>query len=188
APDFAAELPAQDTRVGAMTIGHRAGPAPAAPADPLPRTPLGPLAGLAMALAPVLVVLGGLVGGAGWLPVGLGLAGMVLLVVAAFVIHVLRSAFTDEIAEQPNPAVSLGDVWTRRLYYALLGGAYLTLGGLALLVPWTALAFVTVLLLGFPIRHVATGAISDHLTQVVRDTALVSLQYGGLVGLGLALG
>lgn len=169
-----------------MTIGEPASGAPAR-SDPLPRTPLGPVATLAAVLAPALVVLGGLLGRAGWLPVGLGLLGVALLVAAAYLVHLLRGGFADEIAEQPNLAVSLGDTWTRWLYYTLLLAAYLVLLGLAALVPWTLIVLLTVPLLGFPVWHVATGAFSGYLTQVVRDTALVGLQYGGLVGLAFFL-
>lgn len=169
-----------------MTIGQPTSGAPDR-TEPLPRTPLGPLVLLAGALAPVLVLLGGVLGRTGWLPVALGLLGVALLIAASYAMHLLRGSFADEIAEQPNLAVSLGDTWTRWLYYTLLLAAYLVLLGLAALVPWTLIVLLTVPLLGFPVWHVATGAFSGYLTQVVRDTALVALQYGGLIGLAFVL-
>ncbi|MGH3716395.1 MAG: hypothetical protein ACRDT4_23485 [Micromonosporaceae bacterium] len=153
----------------------------------LPRTPVGALAGLAMLAAPVLVTVGGLIGRAGWLTVGLGWLGVGLLVAAALTVHSLRSSFEDEIAEQTSLAVRLGEHRTRWLYYGLVAAAYLVLGGLVLRAPWTAIALVTVLLLGFPVWQVRSGAVSGQLNPVVRDTALVSLHYGALVGLALAL-
>lgn len=171
-----------------MTIGDRPAATPAQSGEGwVPRTPLGPVAGLSLLVAPVLLAIGGLVGGTGWLELGLGWLGVALLIAATLTVHSLRSSFEDEIAEQPSLAVRLGDVWTRRLYYGLIAAGYLVLAGLGLLLPWTAIALVTALPLGFPVWHVATGAIAAHLNSVVRDTALVSLHYGALVGLGLAL-
>jgi len=149
------------------------------------RVKLGRLAVTALLVAPLLVAVGFSPGR--WYAAALGWFGVALIAGATLTAHSLRSHLEDEIAGERSLAVVLGEVWTRRLYLGLAATAYLVLLGLLPVAPWTALALVTALLLGYPGWQVSSGAVSGHLDSVVRDTALVAVYYGALVGLGLVL-
>ncbi|MGH3657743.1 MAG: hypothetical protein ACRDUA_13900 [Micromonosporaceae bacterium] len=151
----------------------------------VPRTRLGVLPVAALTLAPVLVLAG--LGQHRWYVIGLGLVGVALLAAATWTAHRLRTNFEDDITERRTVAVWLGDAGTRRWYLGLVATAYLSFAGLALLVPWTALALVTALLLALPGWQVGSGAISGQLDPVVRDTALVTCYAGALICFGLLL-
>jgi 1,4-dihydroxy-2-naphthoate octaprenyltransferase len=117
-----------------------------------------------------------------------GAAGIGSLACAVLVANNLRDIPTDAQSGKNTLAVRLGDARTRSLYLGLLVLPYLVVLAVILAHPWAALVLLTVPLaipLARIIRSDATGAA---LIPVLRDTGKLSLGYGLLLALGLALG
>ncbi|MGH3749494.1 MAG: hypothetical protein ACRDT8_19060 [Micromonosporaceae bacterium] len=148
-------------------------------------TRLGAAPAAALALAPVVVGVGFRIDA--WPLAALGWVGVALLAAAALITSQLRHLAPDEIAGRRSVAGRLEDTTTRRVVLGLLAAAYLPLALLAALEPWIMVALVTAPLLIQPVWRLRSGAVSGQLEPVVRDIALVCLQYGAVVGLTLAV-
>lgn len=149
------------------------------------RPALGVLPLTSVLVASVLVLIG--FDADAWERAGLGWLGVACLTGAVVAARSLRCVFPDQVAGRRSLALRLGDAPTRLVYAGLVAAAYAVLGGLALTAPWAAVALVTALPLAIPVWRVRSGAVSGQLDPVVRDTALITLNYGALVGLALAL-
>lgn len=120
---------------------------------------------------------------AAWLaavPVGMTAA-------AILVANNVRDAATDEAAGKRTLAVIWGPTAARRLYVALVIGAFAATAGLAasgFLPRWTALALAAAPLAVRPVRAVMSAADGPGLIRALEATARLHL----LVGLGLATG
>lgn len=129
----------------------------------------------------------GTVSTAGWaISVGVG-----ALACAVLVANNLRDIPTDAGAGKRTLAVRIGDRATRSLYLALLVAAFVVVGVVAApaLVneqgAW--LALVSLPLAVRPALDVARGALGRELIPVLQWTGLLTLSYGVLMGIGLAL-
>ncbi len=113
--------------------------------------------------------------------------GVGALACAVLVANNLRDVPTDAVAGKRTLAVRLGEGRTRLLYVGLLTAA----GGCVLAAvpasPWTGLALAASVPAVRPLRVVAGGARGADLVPVLRDTGVVGLVYGVLLGVGAAL-
>ena len=112
----------------------------------------------------------------------------------------LRDIPTDTLSGKRTVAVRLGDRWSRRVYVGLVLGA-LSLSLLVLFVPWPRIfaggmlqwggGFVVQLSLWIgslaTMKPVLGGAKGPELLPVLRNTGLLTLAYGALLGLLFAL-
>ena len=120
-------------------------------------------------------------------PAWVGAVGVGLLACALLMANNLRDVPTDAVAGKRTLAVRLGERRARRLFAVELLGA-LAAGALcAIAAPWSLL----VLLLALPVTvlslTVLAGARGRLLIPVLAGTGMVSLGYGVLLGIGLAL-
>ena len=127
-------------------------------------------------------------------------AGIGLLSVALLMVNNLRDIPTDTLSGKRTVAVRLGDRWSRRVYVGLVLGA-LSLSLLVLFVPWPRIfaggmlqwggGFVVQLSLWIgslaTMKPVLGGAKGPELLPVLRNTGLLTLAYGALLGLLFAL-
>jgi len=120
-------------------------------------------------------------------PAWLGAVGTGLNACALLMANNLRDVPTDALAGKRTLAVRLGEHRARRLYGAELLGALVAGAVCAAVAPWSLL----VLLLALPVTllsvTVLAGARGRLLVPVLAGTGLLSLGYGALLGLGLAL-
>jgi 1,4-dihydroxy-2-naphthoate octaprenyltransferase len=110
------------------------------------------------------------------------------LACALLVINNLRDIPTDRDVGKRTLAVRLGDGRTRRLYTALIVGAYVFAVAAAV---WRLSALVALLsapLAVAPIRAVRAGATGRALIAVLGGTARLQLGFGVAATIGLALG
>jgi 1,4-dihydroxy-2-naphthoate octaprenyltransferase len=84
--------------------------------------------------------------------------------------------------------VRLGDEGTRRLYVALVLGAFVVAALAALSRPWALLALLAVPLAVPPVRAVREHAFGPALIPVLGATGRLHLGFGLLLAVGLALG
>jgi 1,4-dihydroxy-2-naphthoate polyprenyltransferase len=110
------------------------------------------------------------------------------LACALLVINNLRDIPTDAIAGKRTLAVRLGDWATRRLYVALVVGAFVVAALAALSRPWTLLTLLAVPLAVPPVRAVREQAFGAALIPVLGATGRLQLGFGLLFAVGLALG
>jgi 1,4-dihydroxy-2-naphthoate octaprenyltransferase len=106
-----------------------------------------------------------------------------LLASALLVVNNLRDIPTDTIAGKRTLAVRVGDRTTRRLYLAMIAGAFMTALPIAVpssLVPLLALPFAV-----YPCRLVTREARGPALIGVLQQTARLQLLFGLLLALGL---
>ena len=118
-----------------------------------------------------------------------GACGVGALACAILVANNLRDVPTDAVAGKATLAVRLGEARTRRLYAALVVGAFVVVlaapvdgGGLLPLIPLLAGTLAVE-----PVRAVLTGAQGRALVPVLVRTGQLELAYGVLFGLGLGL-
>jgi 1,4-dihydroxy-2-naphthoate octaprenyltransferase len=111
-----------------------------------------------------------------------------LLACALLVVNNLRDIPTDAAAGKRTLAVRLGDWWTRRLYVALVSGAFVVAALAALSRPWALLALLAVPLAVPPVQAVREQAIGAALVPVLGATGRLQLGFGALFALGLAVG
>jgi 1,4-dihydroxy-2-naphthoate octaprenyltransferase len=108
---------------------------------------------------------------------------------ALLVVNNLRDIPTDRAAGKRTLAVRLGDARTRRLYVAVLGGAFALVGGAALTWRPAALSGLAALPLALaPVRRVRTGASGRELIGVLGETGRLQLALAALTTVGLAAG
>jgi 1,4-dihydroxy-2-naphthoate polyprenyltransferase len=114
-----------------------------------------------------------------------------LLVTAILVVNNQRDLGTDAAAGKRTLAVVLGPVGTRRLFAALVYGAYLVIAVLAMagLTPRGTMLGVLVLPYArIPVRIVGSGAAGSELVRALKLTARAHLWTGLLLSLGAAAG
>jgi 1,4-dihydroxy-2-naphthoate polyprenyltransferase len=109
------------------------------------------------------------------------------LACAILVANNLRDIPTDAASGKRTLAVRIGDARTRRLYFVLIVAAFLVLLPLLFEQPRAAFAFGAVPLAFQPLRALRRGDTGTALLPVLRDTGLLELAYGILLGIGLAL-
>jgi len=116
------------------------------------------------------------------------------LITGILVVNNLRDIPTDRAADKRTLAVTFGERFARAEYLVLLGVAaavpvllvVTSLSGPTVLLPLISLAFAL-----DPVRRVATfgpGVDRRSLNPVLKATARLSLAYGALFAIGLALG
>lgn len=114
--------------------------------------------------------------------------GVGLLACAILVTNNLRDIPGDTAVKKVTLAVRLGDRRTRQLYAAVVGVALvIPLILAALTSPWVAFASVSALLAVRPLRVVLGGAQGAGLIPALKDTGLLLLIYGLLLGLVLGV-
>jgi 1,4-dihydroxy-2-naphthoate octaprenyltransferase len=120
-------------------------------------------------------------------PAAAGAVGVGLLACAILVANNLRDVPTDAASGKRTLAVWLGDRRTRRLYVALVAGAFAAALATAPGEPWSVLTVLALPLAVPPVRAVSGGAAGRALVPVLRDTGRLELGYGLLLAVGLAL-
>ncbi|UNX54429.1 1,4-dihydroxy-2-naphthoate polyprenyltransferase [Georgenia sp. TF02-10] len=116
-----------------------------------------------------------------------GAAGVGLVACALLMVNNVRDLPTDAAVGKMTLAVRLGDRRARRAYVAMVG-LPVALGALcALASPWSLLVLALVPWVVRLARTVLGGAGGRDLIVVLRDTGLLELAFGVLLGVGLAL-
>ncbi|NAZ75458.1 1,4-dihydroxy-2-naphthoate polyprenyltransferase [Kineococcus sp. T13] len=110
-----------------------------------------------------------------------------LLACAILVANNLRDVPTDALAGKRTLAVRLGERRTRRLFAALVAGAFAAALATAPWHPWALLVLAAGVLARRPLRTVLGGATGRDLVPVLKDTGQLELVAGALLALGLAL-
>jgi len=120
-------------------------------------------------------------------PVWFGASGSGLLSCALLMVNNLRDIPTDTQAGKHTLAVRLGDRWSRRLFSAYLAVALLL--GLACIAAttWAALLLLLVPPALLLTRNVFSGAQGHQLLPALTGTGLLTLGYGVLLGIALAI-
>jgi 1,4-dihydroxy-2-naphthoate octaprenyltransferase len=121
---------------------------------------------------------------------GLSLLGSVpvgLLATALLVTNNLRDIPGDTVAGKQTLAVRLGDHRTRRLYVAMVVGAFLLLVPIAVERPLAGVAVLAAVLAVGPIRQVLAGAAGPALVPVLVATGQLQLSFGLLLASGIML-
>lgn len=114
--------------------------------------------------------------------------GVGFLACALLVVNNLRDIPTDTAVGKRTLAVRIGDRWTRRLYAALVVGAFIAAAVCAGERRWSLLALGALSISREPIRKVLDGASGKDLIPILGATGQTQLAYGLLFGIGLALG
>ncbi|GMQ84981.1 MAG: 1,4-dihydroxy-2-naphthoate polyprenyltransferase [Acidimicrobiia bacterium] len=121
-----------------------------------------------------------------WAGVAMG-----LLATAILVANNYRDLDTDLAVGKRTLAVILGRETTRRLYAAMIGGAFLTIavsvtiGSLPL---WSLLALVTIPRAGLLVRALFTETSGPALIVVLKGTARLQLVFAALLSIGVLIG
>jgi 1,4-dihydroxy-2-naphthoate octaprenyltransferase len=114
--------------------------------------------------------------------------GVGLLACAILVTNNLRDIPGDSAVGKVTLAVRLGDRRTRHLYAVLVTASFVVPVALAALIsPWVLLASTTAVLAIAPLRVVLGGAGGRALIPALKETGLLLLVYGLVLGLVLAL-
>ncbi|WP_324649501.1 1,4-dihydroxy-2-naphthoate polyprenyltransferase [Georgenia sp. H159] len=116
-----------------------------------------------------------------------GAVGIGLIACALLMVNNVRDIPTDTVSGKRTLAVRLGDRRARLTYVAMLVLPLVLVLPLAPAHPW---ALLTLLLVPVVVRLaliVLAGAVGRDLITVLRDTGLLELGYGVLLGLGLLL-
>jgi 1,4-dihydroxy-2-naphthoate octaprenyltransferase len=117
-----------------------------------------------------------------------GGAGVGCLACAILVTNNLRDIPGDTLSGKQTLAVRIGDAATRRLYTLLVVlGLVSPIAMAALSTPWVVLACVTAVLAVPPLRLVNGGARGAALVPALKQTGLLLLAFGLVVGALLAL-
>ena len=114
------------------------------------------------------------------LPVG-------FLATALLVVNNLRDIPTDRAAGKKTLAVRIGDPATRRLYAALIAGAFLVAAVVSLSRPLALLVLLAIPLARSPVAAVRGGAVGPALIPVLGGTGRVQLAFGALFAAGVSL-
>ena len=118
----------------------------------------------------------------------LAATGVGFLVCAILVVNNLRDIPTDAAVGKRTLAVRIGDAWTRRLYAALVVGAFVAAAVAAGSRPWSLLAIGALPIARPSLQRVLRGATGRDLIPVLVATGTTHLAYGLLFAIGLALG
>lgn len=110
-----------------------------------------------------------------------------LIAVALLVVNNLRDRVSDAAAGKRTLAVKLGDRATRRLYVALLGGAFVLALAATAFRSYAPLALVASPLAARPASIVMKGAERAALIPALAMTGLVQLVFGVAFAIGIAL-
>lgn len=121
-------------------------------------------------------------------PAVAGAVGIGLIACALLMVNNIRDIPTDSVAGKRTLAVRLGDRAARRGYVAMLVVPVVLALVVALEHPFALLAILVVPAVVRVSRRVLGGAAGRDLIVVLRDTGLVELGYGLLLGAGLVLG
>ncbi|ACQ81492.1 1,4-dihydroxy-2-naphthoateoctaprenyltransferase [Beutenbergia cavernae DSM 12333] len=116
-----------------------------------------------------------------------GAVGVGLLACALLMANNIRDIPTDTTSGKRTLAVRLGDPRARATYTWFLVIAFAMVVVAATQHPWALLALATVPWALVLVRRVRGGATGRDLIVVLRDTGLLELGYGVLLGLGLLL-
>ena len=111
-----------------------------------------------------------------------------LLATALLVVNNLRDIPTDMVSGKRTLAVRLGDPGTRVLYLVCLHLPFVLLLALALVRPWSLLAFAALPLTVPPMRVVLSGSAGPSLIPVLVRTGQVQLVFAVLLAVGVAAG
>lgn len=114
--------------------------------------------------------------------------GVGLLACALLVVNNLRDIPTDREVGKRTLAVRLGDRRTRRLYAALVVGAFLCAAVCAGVRQWSLIALAGLGVAREPIQRVLAGADAEELIPVLGETGRTQLIFGLGLAVGLALG
>jgi 1,4-dihydroxy-2-naphthoate octaprenyltransferase len=110
------------------------------------------------------------------------------LACALLVVNNLRDIPTDALAGKRTLAVRLGDWRTRKLYVALIVGAFVVAALAATSRPWAVVALLATPLAVPPVRAVREQAFGPELIPVLGATGRLHLGFGILFAIGLAVG
>jgi 1,4-dihydroxy-2-naphthoate polyprenyltransferase len=124
-----------------------------------------------------------------WLPFALSVP-VGMLATAILVVNNVRDIDTDRRAGKLTVAVRIGRERTRRLYAALVLGAYLALGiGIAAAggPAWALLAFLSLPLVSAPTRSVADRTDGPSLNRALAQTGALLAAFSLLLSAGLLL-
>ncbi len=120
-------------------------------------------------------------------PAVAGAVGIGFIACALLMANNLRDIPTDRASGKRTLAVRLGDRRSRWTYVALTVVPFVLAGAVAPAHPWALLTLALVPLVVREARTVLGGATGRDLVVVLRDTGLLELGYGILLGLGLLL-
>ncbi len=120
-------------------------------------------------------------------PAVAGAVGIGFIACALLMANNLRDIPTDRASGKRTLAVRLGDRRSRWTYVALTVVPFVLAGAVAPAHPWALLTLALVPLVVREARTVLGGATGRDLIVVLRDTGLLELGYGILLGLGLLL-
>ncbi|MBD8061706.1 1,4-dihydroxy-2-naphthoate polyprenyltransferase [Oceanitalea stevensii] len=116
-----------------------------------------------------------------------GAVGIGLIACALLMVNNVRDIPTDTVAGKRTLAVRLGDRRARLGYVAMVAVPLVLGVALAPAHPWALLTLLLVPVVVRQARVVLGGAQGRQLIVVLRDTGLLELGYGVLLGLGLLL-
>jgi 1,4-dihydroxy-2-naphthoate polyprenyltransferase len=111
-----------------------------------------------------------------------------LLATALLVTNNLRDIPTDRVSGKKTLAVRLGDARSRRLYVAMVGGAFVVALLTAIQEPPVLYVLAALPLAVPPVRRTLGGAKGPALIAVLQETGRLQLVFGALYTLGLATG
>jgi 1,4-dihydroxy-2-naphthoate octaprenyltransferase len=109
------------------------------------------------------------------------------LACAILVANNLRDVPTDAVAGKRTLAVRIGEANSRRLYAALVVGAFVAALLTAPRHPWVLIVLLAGVFAQRPLRTVLGGATGRDLIPVLKGTGQLELLTGALLALGLAL-
>ncbi|QDB80306.1 1,4-dihydroxy-2-naphthoate polyprenyltransferase [Georgenia sp. 311] len=120
-------------------------------------------------------------------PAVAGAVGIGLIACALLMVNNIRDIPTDTVTGKRTLAVRLGDTAARRVYVAMIALPVVLALVVALAHPLALLTLAVVPGVVIAARRVLGGAQGRELIVVLRDTGLIELGYGLLLGAGLAL-
>jgi len=120
-------------------------------------------------------------------PAVAGAVGIGSIACGLLMVNNIRDIPTDRVSGKHTLAVRLGDRHARWGYVAMTVVPFLLALAVAPAHPWALLTLLLVPLAVRQARTVLGGATGRDLIRVLRDTGLLELGYGVLLGLGLAL-
>lgn len=120
-------------------------------------------------------------------PAVAGAVGIGLIACALLMVNNIRDIPTDSLVGKQTLAVRMGDRAARRTYVAMIAVPLVLAAATAPAHPWALLTLALVPPVLALARHVLGGAAGRDLIVALRNTGLLELAYGVLLGLGLLL-
>ena len=120
-------------------------------------------------------------------PAVVGAVGIGLIACALLMVNNIRDIPTDTLAGKRTLAVRLGDRASRRLYVVMIVAALALAAVIAVAHPWALLTLLLVPVVAGLARTVLSGAAGRDLIVALRNTGLLELGYGVLLGTGLVI-